>query len=180
MKAFAREKEWAERWSADREGVMSEIYKAGFPWLWAVAFRILQDKELAEDMVQEVMLRIWQLDRLDHIAHSLPAYLHRSVLNKSLNKLREYRRLESEDALVHASVAQDDDRLATEIQDENRILPLLQSLPERCRLVFVLSRFEDRTNQEIAELMHISVKTVENQMTKALRLLRERWKPDDG
>jgi RNA polymerase sigma-70 factor, ECF subfamily len=168
----AQEKEWIRDWPGDKRRVMEKIYKAAFPWLRASAFRVLRDKDLAEDMVQEVMLRLWELERLDQITY-LGAYLQRAVINRSLNKIREAGRLRDDSTLrqvpapAEASGGDEEDILKA------RLSKAMESLPERCRLVFVFSRYEHLSNREIADLMEISIKTVENQMTKALRLLRE-------
>jgi RNA polymerase sigma-70 factor (ECF subfamily) len=169
-----KEKDWIRRWPKEKLQVMEAIYTSYFQNLWRTAFNILKDTGLAEDIVQEVMLKIWQMESLDHINTSLGGYLHRATLNKTLNKVRESKRwTEDEPDDVPASFHSSDQLMAGE-RLEVRFHQVLLSLPERCRLVFILAREEQLSNKEIAELMEISVKTVENQMTKALKILRER------
>lgn len=162
------------RWPREKPQVMEAIYTTNFQSLWRTAFNILKDSGLAEDIVQEVMLKIWQMESLNHINSSLGGYLHRATLNKTLNKIRESKRwAEDEPTEVQTTVHTSDQLLAGK-RLEDRFHQVLLELPERCRLVFILAREEQLSNKEIAELMEISVKTVENQMTKALRILRER------
>ncbi len=151
---------------------MKAIFSEYYHPLWVTAYRMLADRSLAEDMVQEVMSKLWQMDQLDHIRTNLGGYLHRSVVNHSLNKIKERKRWAfQEDADLP------DGRQTTssssQISMKKDIEQAISALPDRCRLVFVMSRYELLANQEIADLLEISIKTVENQMTKAFRLLRE-------
>lgn len=167
-----QEKRWSDEWTRNKRCAMEALYKAFFPYLRASSFRILQDVELAEDMVQEVMMRLWQLDNLSHIDRLGP-YLHRAVINRSLNKRRESVRFADEDALLVVPAPPEGNRGEDDARLQERLQRALGRLPERCRLVFLFSRYEHLSNKEIADLLEISVKTVENQMTKALRMLRE-------
>ncbi|HRW75148.1 MAG: sigma-70 family RNA polymerase sigma factor [Saprospiraceae bacterium] len=166
-----RERQWVSNWRDQKDLVMKEIFTAYYQPLWLTSYRMLSDRSLAEDMVQEVMARVWQMDSLDHIQSNFGGYLHRAVLNTTLNKIRERKRWATEP----------EDQLELTIRDVKRQAPeelkqaielAIAALPDRCRLVFVFSRYEGMSNQQIADLMEISVKTVENQMTKAFRLLR--------
>lgn len=151
---------------------MKDIFKTFYQPLWIASYRMLADRSLAEDMVQEVMSKLWQMDSLDHVRSNLGGYLHRSVVNQSLNKIKERKRWTLDEEPDHA----DQSPLHSGSDPsfiQKSIEQAIQSLPDRCRLVFVLSRYELLSNQEIADLMEISIKTVENQMTKAFRLLRE-------
>ncbi len=151
---------------------MKDIFKTFYQPLWIASYRMLADRSLAEDMVQEVMAKLWQMDSLDHVRTNLGGYLHRSVINQSLNKIKERKRWILDEEPDHADqfplqAASDPSFIQKSIEQA------IQTLPDRCRLVFVFSRYELLSNQEIADLLEISIKTVENQMTKAFRLLRE-------
>ncbi len=127
----------------------------------------------AEDLVQQVFVKIWeQRERLD-IAWSLKAYLYKTVHNAALNRLRaantRSKYLETNAAqLENANVTPDD--TASELNE--RLQKALDLLPPQCRHVFELSRFEELKYREIADQLGISIKTVETQMGKALRILR--------
>lgn len=138
--------------------------------------RMLPDAGLAEDLVQEVFLELWRKRSGIQIQISFRAYLRRAAVNKTLNYLRDQRLpISDEEHLpfqLASSTPQADETLETsELKEE--IDRAISALPERCRQVFVLSRFEELSAKEIADLLDISPKTVENQMTKALKSLRE-------
>lgn len=136
---------------------------------------ILKNKNVAEDIVQEVMLEIWRMKDQINVSSSMEAYLKRACRNKSLNYIRS-QKMNFEDIDAAEDLSSDyinvEDALAIEnLQD--KINEGINSLPEKCRLVFTLSRVEGLSYQEIADQLDISVKTVENQISKALRILRE-------
>lgn len=158
---------------------MALMFRTYYTDLCRRVVRILNDPDLAEDIAQDVFLTLWKKrDRL-RIDSSLSAYLGRAARNRALNHLRDNpmdqkrEELTDEQWLVEATAIQQ--LHADDLQA--RVDVLLDSLPERCRLVFVLSRFEELSNKEIARTMEISEKTVENQMNKALRLLRKGLEP---
>jgi RNA polymerase sigma-70 factor (ECF subfamily) len=170
---------WIEAWPRQKRQVMEQLYKATFPALWATSFRIVRDKALAEDMVQEVMLRLWQMESLGHIGASLHGYLHRAVLHRSLNKVRDDKRWTDEVDIPALPQDTDPGKSISHRALEQRLTTAISALPDRCRVVFVLCRYENLSYKEVAELMGISVKTVENQMTRALRILRARLSEDE-
>ncbi len=150
------------------------LFRKHYAWLCQRIIRLVKEPALAEDLAQDVFLELWKKREQLRIQASIPAYLARAGRNKALNYLRDHRmdqqreELTDERWLVEAqAVAQ---LQARDLQD--RVDALLDSLPDRCRLVFVLSRFEDLSNREIAQQLGIAEKTVENQMNKALRLMR--------
>ncbi|MBK7343378.1 MAG: sigma-70 family RNA polymerase sigma factor [Saprospiraceae bacterium] len=165
-----RDRRWVEAWSSSKETVMEEIFKTHYRQLWISAYRMLSDQALAEDMVQEVMTRLWQMDNLNHVRTNLGGYLHRSVINQCLNKIKERKRWSLDEDPDQPDPGQE--RNSKDINVQMEIEQAIQLLPDRCRLVFVFSRYELLSNQEIADLMEISIKTVENQMTMAFKRLR--------
>jgi RNA polymerase sigma-70 factor (ECF subfamily) len=137
--------------------------------------RYIVDPGLTEDLAQEVFVRLWQKRERLNITSNLPAYLRRMAVNEALAHLRKKTRFQADELPIHlpglVAAHADEQLAANELQ--TRINTVVESLPGRCRLVFQLSRYEDLSNREIAEQLEISVKTVENQMTKALRTMRE-------
>ena len=160
--------------SRDRESEFEKVFKRHFKGLHAYACTILKDDIMAEEMVQNVFCRLWE--KTDHIdiRESVSGYLYRSVYHESLNylkhlKVREAHRdytLQQEQQSASASQALELSEL------ETRLDIALRELPEKCRTIFQMSRFEELKYQEIADRLQLPVKTVENQMGKALRLLR--------
>lgn len=151
------------------------IFSTHYKDVCRVIYRYVGDPGLTEDLGQEVFVRLWQKRDKVEISSNLGAYLRRMAVNEALAHLRKKTRFQADELPVHlpghVAAGADDELAADELQ--HRINTVVASLPDRCRLIFELSRYEDLSNREIAEQLDISVKTVENQMTKALRTLRE-------
>jgi RNA polymerase sigma-70 factor (ECF subfamily) len=133
----------------------------------------------AEEMVQGTFLTLWEKRETIDIHTSVKSYLYQAVHNNSLNLLKHYqvRQAHSEHIKYHTDPGTDFNTqkvLGDELEQE--IDAAIGSLPAQCQTVFRLSRFENLTYAEIAEQLNISVKTVENHMGKALKILRERLK----
>jgi RNA polymerase sigma-70 factor (ECF subfamily) len=141
------------------------------------ALKLVNDKAVAEDVVQECFAYLWEnWSRLAQ-TDSLKYYLFKSVKNGSLNYLKA-KFVQSKDPFPCEFNEKISDRQPSaqelmEVHDLEAILEkALLHLPERCRTIFVLKRFDEKSNKEIAGLLGISVKTVEAQMTIALARLR--------
>lgn len=144
----------------------------------------VHSREASADVVHDVFLRLWQRrDQLD-VHDSVKAYLYRATRNRALNLLRRdaleqrwkeevVREAGDEPAAVIATPDESMDRATLVAAVES----VAAELPERCRMVFMLRWRDGLRYGEIAEAMGISSKTVENQMTRALRTLRERLAP---
>lgn len=170
------EKEILELLPADSEKALARMYDQYYRYLMQIVFRILQDEGPAQDIVQAVFVEIWRKKENLLISTSLKQYLRRAAINKSLNYIRANRLIVDDNHTErdnHPNLAAEPmlELEMTELKD--RIALGLESLPARCRLVFSLSRFEGMTNRQIADNLDISIKTVENQMTKALKMMRE-------
>ena len=156
------------------EAVFDAVFRRWYEPLCHYAARLTDDDmDEAEDLAQQVFVKLWeQRDRLD-IAWSLKAYLYKAVHNAALNRLRaantRSKYLDYNAAQLENTPIQPDDN-ARELTE--RLQKALDMLPPQCRHVFELSRFEDLKYREIADQLGISIKTVETQMGKALRLLR--------
>lgn len=155
---------------------LDELFRRHYVNLCRVALRFVNNEQEAEDIVQNLFVSIWE-KRAGHNddVGAVGSYLRRAVRNRSLNFLRDQKRIPVDDADIPDTMGGGqlaDDNLN---QDElrNRINIAIDALPERCRLVFVMSKIEEMTHKEIAEALDISPKTVENQMTRAYRFLRE-------
>ncbi len=155
-----------------------QIFREHYEGLVAFATRYVQATAIAEDVVQEVFYKIWNRADTLNINTSLKSYLFGAVRNACLNYLKHQK---VEQAWRAAELAKDqflrqDDALELD-ELKTQIDQAIDSLPERCRAVFLLSRYEDKSYKEIAAQLDISVKTVENQMGKALKQLREALGP---
>ena len=147
------------------------------------ANKFLNDIELSRDVVQEVFFHLWKQPDLLFSDYSIKSYLFKAVKNGALNSLRHLK-------IVH-NVIQDltldpngadynsfneyDDPLSLllEIELIEKVEDIIEHLPEKCRVVFRLSRQEQLKNREIAEKLGVSTKMVEKQMSKALSVFRK-------
>lgn len=138
---------------------------------------IVKDSNIAEDIVQEVIFDIWQKREDIQIRTSIDAYIYRSCRNKALNHLRAQKMNWEDDQQLfnfESTITNVDLTLeADELQE--RIQNAISELPEKCGIIFSLSRFEGMSYQEISDSLEISIKTVEGQMSKALKILREKF-----
>ncbi len=158
---------------------MEAIFHRHYSMVCKTVYRIVPEPETAEDLAQEVFLELWRRRESLQISTSPVAYLRRAAVNKALNYLRDHKIARADDTelplLPDAQPGMQSQLEAVELQ--RLVDQYIEELPEKCRLVFILSRFESLSHAEIAEQLQISVKTVENQMTKALRFLRQALAP---
>ncbi|MBK8625223.1 MAG: RNA polymerase sigma-70 factor [Saprospiraceae bacterium] len=152
------------------------MYNNYYGMLCNQVFLIVKDRYIAEDIVQDVFSDIWKKRENLNIHQSFTAYLKKTCRNRTLNYIRDnnikWEDDSAMDEILDTGLSSDDilslEQLNLIIQDE------IAQLPEKCGIIFSLSRFEDMSYNEIAKSLNISVKTVENQISKALRILREK------
>lgn len=157
------------------ELVFEKVFKQYFKVLQNYAYTILNDLDVAEEMVQNVFLKIWEKrEKLPQDAN-IGSYLYKSVYHESLNWLRHEKVKFSHQEHTLYSMKNETDNTADRIkmkQLEEHLQKALNDLPQQCRTIFQMSRFDELRYREIADELGISIKTVENQMGKALRLMR--------
>ncbi|HEX6225785.1 MAG TPA: RNA polymerase sigma-70 factor [Chryseolinea sp.] len=155
------------------------IFKTYYQPLCNYAYSFVHDREEAEEIVQATFLSVWEKKDNLSIHTGVKPYLYAMVRNAALNVLK-HEKVKQQHATVELAVAERSSESVTRTvmasELEERISKALNKLPEQCRLVFKLSRFEELKYAEIAEQLNISVKTVENQMGKALKIMREQLK----
>ncbi|MEM1322157.1 MAG: RNA polymerase sigma-70 factor [Bacteroidota bacterium] len=152
------------------------IFRQHYASLCLTANRVLRNTTKAEDLVQDVFFELWRKRKQLHIHSSLAAYLKRATMNKALNYIRDEKiKSSGEEPLQMMRSKETGVQRQLEASElKKKIDQAIDELPERCRLIFCLSRFEEMSYQEIANELDLSIKTVENQITKALRLLRQK------
>ncbi|WP_192348662.1 RNA polymerase sigma factor [Algoriphagus sp. Y33] len=142
--------------------------------LFNYSFNILSEGQMVEDVLQEVFLNIWTRSGKDSI-QNFKSYLFNAVRNKSISKLREVKFSELQQEIIEGLPSES--RTAEEHQEIEEKLGLIvkaaEELPERCRQIFILSRIEYVPISEISELLNISRRTVENQLTIAMKYIRQ-------
>jgi len=157
------------------EAAFEQVFKTHFKALHGYAYTFVKDRDVAEDMVQNTFVKLWEKSGDLNIHTSLAAYLYRSVNHECLNYLKHQTVKATHESYTRHTAGLPEgnamDKLShRELQEKLSVA--LSELPEGCRTVFQLSRFEMLKYREIAEKLGISPKTVENQMGKALKMLR--------
>lgn len=153
------------------------IFREYYPQLCAYAFQILQQREDAEEIVQDLFVQLWQKGQLPGIHSSLKAYLFRAVHNHCLNQIRSQKVRQEYASRFRAENPDHEIQEFPEKEPDENLVKLrqaLEALPPERKKIFMMIRFEERKYKEVAELLGISVKTVENQMVKAMHFLRSR------
>ncbi|WP_341903835.1 RNA polymerase sigma-70 factor [Fluviicola taffensis] len=137
----------------------------------------LKDSDEAEDVVQQVFVSLWEKRTQLDIHTSIRAVLYKSVQNACLNKIKHLKIRAGYAEDLKATVVQHDSSDPVQVNELNeRIQVAVENMPEQCGRIFKMSRFEQLRYQEIADQLGLSVKTIENQMGKALKIVREELK----
>lgn len=179
MQANHTDQELLELLQKNADKAVELLFRQYYAYVCKVVYQIVTDAQVAEDIGQDVFFELWRKKEKLNISISLKAYLRRAAVNKTLNYLRD-RKIKWDDESELP-------KLAGDMPDANRPLEAaelqqfidkaIDQLPEKCRIVFMLSRQEDLSYQEIADYLNISTKTVENQISKALKHMRTVLKP---
>ena len=148
------------------------VYEEYFAKLSQFIFKMSRDENLAEELVQRTMIKVWEQRDKIIFTTSLKSYLYKVSYNEYLMYLRTKSKFPNiEDAVIEA---------IDEIEDEqdnqillDKIRKEIDNLPPKCREVFILSKINGMKYKEIAEQLNISTKTIESHMTKALKQIRE-------
>ncbi len=174
-KTDKKEKKWIKKLAKGDERAFQKIYEKHWEQLYLAAYKRLDSSTIAEELVQDLFMDLWTKRASVNIRSSLGAYLagalkyrildhmrHQLVREKYIRHLTQYYITEKNEVLenIYSQDLQEQLQLA-----ENQ-------LPPRCYTIYQLSRKHHFSNREIAEHLEISTKTVENQITKALRMLR--------
>ena len=165
------------RLRAGQAAALDELFRRYYTDLVRLALRFVGQPPAAEDIVQEVFVGLWdKRATLSPLQGAVGPYLRTAVRNRSLNYLRDQKRLpQGEDEIPDVPDSAVSGPAAALEQDElkHRIDRAVASLPDRCRTIFTMHRFGEMSHREIADHLSISTKTVENQMTRAYRFLRQ-------
>ncbi|MBU2973263.1 RNA polymerase sigma factor [Zobellia sp. B3R18] len=144
--------------------------------LCAYANSLIRDDLLAEDIVQNVFVQIWEKRAKLKNELSLESYLYKSVHNKFIDEYRKGKAVMALEKKYMTAL-----ELAIEEKDEaqeqkilNILFAAIQELPPKCKQIFLMSKKEGLTNIEISQCLNLSKKTVESQITKAFRILRNK------
>jgi len=163
---------------AGDKSIFKELFNQQYRELLLAAIGILKDENAAKDAVQEVFFQLWKNREKLEITSTLAGYLKRSVINRSLNQIKSRKPFIEDTVLSTNKHRGASPQELLEAQDLNAVVQkALSELPERCRVIFTLRRIEGYSLKEIAIKLDISPKTVENQITKALKILKNAVRP---
>lgn len=155
------------------------IYENYFKVLYLFALRIVGDASAAEDIVQDVFAECWLKRNSLDLSRSLKSYLYKLTYHRSLDFLKSSdnkcvpisERISLIDEILYSTVTSDDILYTGEM--EKQIIQCVKQLPDKCKEVFLLSRYDNLKNREIAEKLNISIKTVEKHISKAQEMIRD-------
>jgi RNA polymerase sigma-70 factor (family 1) len=151
------------------------LYKGHYKKLYVLAFQYVRQQEMAEEIVNDVFLKVWNDAEQLNIKQSLGPYLSRCVINMALNSIKkESRKAANELRFLSGYEEYEEENDAAQIL-ENKLIRLekaLDSLPPQCRKVIMMSKFDKCKQQEIADALNISVKTVKSHLTNGYEKIR--------
>lgn len=155
------------------------VFKTYYGKLCAYANQIVSDKDASEEVVQEMFFQLWQKRSFLIIETSLKSYLFRAVHNSCLNYIKHNKIKQAYSSqFIQTNSAGSESQYSMDESGElmDLIGKAVEKLPPERKKVFMMIRYEERKYQEVADMLGISVKTVENQMGKAMQFLREALK----
>lgn len=170
-------KTWSRRLRQSDRQAYTHVFETTYDTLWRYAWYFTHDEDAAYDVLQDVFLKLWQIRARIDPSKSLKALLYQMVRNTALNRLRHDKR--------HAAEALDDilfepaSTAVTDVDVETQSLEQMMrrwvdELPTRRREAFMLSRYQGLSHAEIADIMALTPKTVNNHIVLALQHLRSR------
>jgi RNA polymerase sigma-70 factor (ECF subfamily) len=157
------------------ESALTELYNRFWQALFVSAYNVLKDKELCEDIIQDIFMNIWHNREKLEINISLKGYMYACARYQVFNQFKKNK------DKIHVELFQEIDKRFQHSTPETLLMheelvqqinAIIETLPEKCQQVYKLSREEQLTHKEIAERLNISTKTVENHITKALHVIR--------
>lgn len=173
------ENEIVEQIRNGNKTAFESVFKMYYSHLCSYANKFVLDVDVSEEIIQELFFQIWQKKEDLNITTSLKSYLFRAAHNSSLNyiKHKNIQLKYQEQTLAQQQDIFYEQTVSSELNDlQERIRQAIDKLPTERRKVFVLNRYDELSYKEVADKLNISVKTVENQIGKALKFLREELK----
>lgn len=164
-----------ERLRGGDELALTELYNKFWQSLFMSSYNVLKDKELCEDIIQDIFMNIWNNREKLEIHISLKGYMYACARYQVFNQFKKNK------DKIHVEFFDDLDKRFQHSTPETQLMhdelvqqinSIVESLPLKCQLVYKLSREEQLSHKEIAERLDISTKTVENHITKALQVIR--------
>lgn len=158
------------------ETAFQELFLKYYTQLVVFARKVIVDDDLARELVQDVIVNFYEKRGAIKIHSSLKAHLYQSVRNRCLNQIKHSQIRRDHHANIYQNTKNDEMYVDTKLEEtelEQKIFSIIQTLPNQCKRIFEMSRFDGETNQEIADKLQLSKRTVETQISKALKVLRK-------
>lgn len=156
-----------------------ELFRTHFSPLSYFARGYVKDMDAAKEIVHDVFIQLWNKKDSIDTGRSVKSYLFTSVHNRCLNHIRDRKKFNLNTAGIDSTILESQSEASDRMEVaelEARIRIVMEMLPEKCREIFILSRYHDLKYSEIATKLDLSVKTVEAQISKALKIFREQLK----
>ncbi|MGM9738090.1 MAG: RNA polymerase sigma-70 factor [Candidatus Cryptobacteroides sp.] len=165
------EMELKERIAAGDLDAFRELFETYFPKVREFIAAFIKDSKSAEDLSQDIFLKIWNMREALPEVRNVSSWIYRMARNASLNHIRSRKKTA---VLTDAALPEvrDTEDIYVEREKELIIKTFVDTMPERRREIFNMSRYQGIPNDKIAEILHISKKTVENHLTLALKDIR--------
>jgi len=153
--------------------VIEEAFHKYYEGLHRYAYSLTGENETAKDIVQQVFIALWERKEKIIIKDSVKSYLFRAIHNRCINHHTRVRKFLVLDHHTENIEGINNNYTLENNEVQNQIKAAIEKLPPQCKAVFLKNREEEKTYSQVAGEMGIAVKTVEAQMTKALKILRE-------
>jgi RNA polymerase sigma-70 factor (ECF subfamily) len=162
-----------EKIQHDDEHAFSTLFREYYERLYLFAGRFVKDPQIAENVVQDVFVKLWINKNEIAITHNIKAYLYTAVKNHALNYIKQDKRLIPLEESLESTEAGNASPEEDFINDEHlkAIHKAVEDLPEQCRKIYQMKKYDDLSYKEISEVLGISINTVKTQMRRALKSL---------
>lgn len=170
-----KERDLIHRINNNDELALATIYNEYWEIMYLGAYNLVKNKQISEDIVQDVFVNIWKKRGDLEIKVSLKSYLYTSTIYKTYDYFRKNKSAIRVDLLENFNERVQSSNPETKLMDkelQDYLEAVINKLPEKCRVVYNLSRNEQLSHKEIADKLNISTRTVEGHITKALKVLR--------
>ena len=164
----------AHRIKSGDKSAFEELFNSHYQMLCIYAKKVIGDMDQSRDIVQNVFVTLYNNHASLNIKSPVKNYLYRSVYNACLNYLEQVKVHSKHHSYIASYHSESDSRdMIVQAELEGQVWNEIQKLPDQCRIIFQMNRFEGRKNKEIATTLGISTRTVETQISKALKILRK-------
>ena len=168
---------WIDKLKAGENQYMKEIFKSFYGYVMSISLRYTSDYQEAEELTNDVFMKVYNNIHQYDSARSFKNWLSKIAVNTSLDLLRSKKNAISFTEILtdHNAIKSEDE---IEIREDQEILPILQSLPPRYKIVFNLYVFEEYSHNEIAELLGISIGTSKSNYHRAKKIIIEKLRSE--